>query len=80
MLCVYLDGLRRILCQVGLQEGPEGENSSLVDKLMLSDSKLWKGEIFQNYLWHSPLTRNRICTLFITIVAWTISEKHAARK
>nr|XP_056709117.1 E3 ubiquitin-protein ligase UBR2 isoform X1 [Euleptes europaea] len=39
----YSDGLRRILCQVGLQEGPEGENSSLVDKLMLSDSKLWKG-------------------------------------
>lgn len=42
----YPDGLRRILCQVGLQEGPEGENSSLVDKLMLSDSKLWKGEVF----------------------------------
>ncbi|KAL8185338.1 UNVERIFIED_CONTAM: E3 ubiquitin-protein ligase ubr2, partial [Gekko kuhli] len=39
----YSDGLRRILCQVGLQEGPQGENSSLVDKLMLSDSKLWKG-------------------------------------
>uniref|UniRef100_A0A8C3SW66 E3 ubiquitin-protein ligase n=1 Tax=Chelydra serpentina TaxID=8475 RepID=A0A8C3SW66_CHESE len=39
----YSDGLRRILCQVGLQEGPDGENSSLVDKLMLSDSKLWKG-------------------------------------
>ncbi|KAL7987331.1 hypothetical protein Chor_006250 [Crotalus horridus] len=39
----YSDGLRRILCQAGLQEGPEGENSSLVDKLMLSDSKLWKG-------------------------------------
>uniref|UniRef100_A0A8C5T9N6 E3 ubiquitin-protein ligase n=1 Tax=Malurus cyaneus samueli TaxID=2593467 RepID=A0A8C5T9N6_9PASS len=39
----YSDGLRRILCQVGLQEGPDGENSSLVDKLMLYDSKLWKG-------------------------------------
>uniref|UniRef100_A0AAA9RZR2 E3 ubiquitin-protein ligase n=1 Tax=Bos taurus TaxID=9913 RepID=A0AAA9RZR2_BOVIN len=39
----YSDGLRRILCQVGLQEGPDGENSSLVDRLMLSDSKLWKG-------------------------------------
>ncbi|KAM4694775.1 LOW QUALITY PROTEIN: E3 ubiquitin-protein ligase UBR2 [Discoglossus pictus] len=39
----YSDGLRRILCQVGLQEGPDGENSSLVDKLMLCDSKLWKG-------------------------------------
>ncbi|XP_060129020.1 E3 ubiquitin-protein ligase UBR2 isoform X2 [Zootoca vivipara] len=38
----YSDGLRRILCQVGLQEVP-GENSSLVDELMLSDSKLWKG-------------------------------------
>uniref|UniRef100_A0A8C0UYE9 E3 ubiquitin-protein ligase n=1 Tax=Cyanistes caeruleus TaxID=156563 RepID=A0A8C0UYE9_CYACU len=38
----YSDGLRRILCQVGLQEGPDGENSSLVDKLMLYDSKLWK--------------------------------------
>uniref|UniRef100_A0A8C9PXW8 E3 ubiquitin-protein ligase n=1 Tax=Spermophilus dauricus TaxID=99837 RepID=A0A8C9PXW8_SPEDA len=39
----YSDGLRRILCQVGLQEGPYGENSCLVDRLMLSDSKLWKG-------------------------------------
>eukprot|EP00069_Balaena_mysticetus_P000074 bmy_00077T0 len=39
----YSDGLRRLLCQVGLQEGPNGENSSLVDRLMLSDSKLWKG-------------------------------------
>ncbi|KAK2505994.1 hypothetical protein MC885_004864 [Smutsia gigantea] len=39
----YSDGLRRILCQVGLQEGPDGENFSLVDRLMLSDSKLWKG-------------------------------------
>ncbi|KAG7233290.1 hypothetical protein INR49_007253 [Caranx melampygus] len=28
----YSDGLRRILCQVGLQRGPEGENSSLVDR------------------------------------------------
>ncbi|KAM7385951.1 hypothetical protein PAMP_001990 [Pampus punctatissimus] len=39
----YSDGLRRILCQVGLQERPEGENSSLVDRLMLNDSKMWKG-------------------------------------
>ncbi|KAH0518578.1 E3 ubiquitin-protein ligase UBR2, partial [Microtus ochrogaster] len=39
----YSDGLRRILCQVGLQEGPDGENSSLVDRLMLNDSRLWKG-------------------------------------
>ncbi|KAG8443710.1 hypothetical protein GDO86_009037 [Hymenochirus boettgeri] len=42
-IIAFSDGLRRILCQVGLQEGPDGENSSLVDKLMLSDSKLWKG-------------------------------------
>ncbi|XP_058880723.1 E3 ubiquitin-protein ligase UBR2 isoform X2 [Acipenser ruthenus] len=40
---VYSEGLRRVLCQVALQEGPEGENSSLADKLMLGDSKLWKG-------------------------------------
>lgn len=38
-----LDGLRRILCQVGLQSGPQGGNSSLVDQLMLNDSKMWKG-------------------------------------
>lgn len=38
------DGLRRVLCQVGLQRGPEGENSSLVDQLMLNDSKMWKGD------------------------------------
>uniref|UniRef100_F7BKV5 E3 ubiquitin-protein ligase n=1 Tax=Monodelphis domestica TaxID=13616 RepID=F7BKV5_MONDO len=45
----YSDGLRRILCQVGLQEGPDGENSSLVDKLMLCDSKLWK-DIFNGFI------------------------------
>ncbi|KAM6956516.1 E3 ubiquitin-protein ligase UBR2 isoform 1-T1 [Aplochiton taeniatus] len=39
----YSDALRRILCQVGLQRGPEGDNSSLVDTLMLCDSKMWKG-------------------------------------
>ncbi|KAM4607650.1 LOW QUALITY PROTEIN: E3 ubiquitin-protein ligase UBR2 [Polymixia lowei] len=39
----YSDGLRRIFCQVGLQQSPEGENSSLVDTLMLCDSKMWKG-------------------------------------
>lgn len=33
------------MCQVGLQEGPDGENSSLVDRLMLNDSKLWKGDL-----------------------------------
>ncbi|XP_046723930.1 E3 ubiquitin-protein ligase UBR2 isoform X1 [Silurus meridionalis] len=38
----YSDALRRILCQVGLQNGPDGENS-LVDTLMLCDSKMWKG-------------------------------------
>ncbi|TSK42134.1 E3 ubiquitin-protein ligase UBR2 [Bagarius yarrelli] len=38
----YSDALRRILCQVGLQNGPVGENS-LVDTLMLNDSKMWKG-------------------------------------
>lgn len=38
-----LDGLRRILCQVGLQSGPQGGSSSLVDQLMLNDSKMWKG-------------------------------------
>ncbi|XP_014057166.2 E3 ubiquitin-protein ligase UBR2 isoform X1 [Salmo salar] len=39
----YSDALRRILCQVGLERGPDGENSSLVDTLMLCDSKMWKG-------------------------------------
>lgn len=29
---------------MGLERGPEGENSSLVDTLMLCDSKMWKGE------------------------------------
>lgn len=38
-----VDGLRRILCEVGLQSGPQGVSSSLVDQLMLNDSKMWKG-------------------------------------
>ncbi|XP_058507486.1 E3 ubiquitin-protein ligase UBR2 isoform X4 [Solea solea] len=53
----YSDGLRRILCQVGLQQGPEGENSSLVDRLMLNDSKMWKGarNIYHQLLMNSLL-------------------------
>ncbi|XP_027131316.1 E3 ubiquitin-protein ligase UBR2 [Larimichthys crocea] len=53
----YSDGLRRILCQVGLQTGPEGENSSLVDQLMLNDSKMWKGarNIYHQLLMNSLL-------------------------
>uniref|UniRef100_A0A8D3DRL7 E3 ubiquitin-protein ligase n=1 Tax=Scophthalmus maximus TaxID=52904 RepID=A0A8D3DRL7_SCOMX len=53
----YSDGLRRILCQVGLQNGPEGENSSLVDRLMLNDSKMWKGarNIYHQLLMNSLL-------------------------
>lgn len=45
-----LDGLRRILCQVGLQSGPQGGSSSLVDQLMLNDSKMWKGTHKQSVL------------------------------
>ncbi|XP_035982677.1 E3 ubiquitin-protein ligase UBR2 isoform X3 [Fundulus heteroclitus] len=53
----YSDGLKRILCQVGLQKGPEGENSSLVDRLMLNDSKMWKGarNIYHQLLMNSLL-------------------------
>uniref|UniRef100_A0A7N6ABE3 E3 ubiquitin-protein ligase n=1 Tax=Anabas testudineus TaxID=64144 RepID=A0A7N6ABE3_ANATE len=51
----YSDGLRRILCQVGLQG--KGENSSLVDRLMLNDSKMWKGarNIYHQLLMNSLL-------------------------
>ncbi|XP_041866018.1 E3 ubiquitin-protein ligase UBR2 isoform X2 [Melanotaenia boesemani] len=53
----YSDGLRRILCQVGLQKDPEGENSSFVDRLMLNDSKMWKGarNIYHQLLMNSLL-------------------------
>uniref|UniRef100_A0A8C6QT21 E3 ubiquitin-protein ligase n=1 Tax=Nannospalax galili TaxID=1026970 RepID=A0A8C6QT21_NANGA len=34
----YSDGLRRILCQVGLQEGPDGDSISLVDRLIMCSS------------------------------------------
>uniref|UniRef100_A0A8C2ZTZ7 E3 ubiquitin-protein ligase n=1 Tax=Cyclopterus lumpus TaxID=8103 RepID=A0A8C2ZTZ7_CYCLU len=53
----YSDGLRRVLCEVGLQRGPEGEYSSLVDKLMLNDSKMWKGarNIYHQLLMNSLL-------------------------
>ncbi|XP_047207361.1 E3 ubiquitin-protein ligase UBR2 isoform X2 [Girardinichthys multiradiatus] len=53
----YSDGLKRILCQVGLQKGPEGENSSLVNRLMLNDSKMWKGarNIYHQLLMNSLL-------------------------
>uniref|UniRef100_H3C3Y1 E3 ubiquitin-protein ligase n=1 Tax=Tetraodon nigroviridis TaxID=99883 RepID=H3C3Y1_TETNG len=52
----YSDGLRRILCQVGLQSGPQGGSSSLVD-MMLNDSKMWKGarNIYHQLLMNSLL-------------------------
>uniref|UniRef100_A0A671Y6F4 E3 ubiquitin-protein ligase n=1 Tax=Sparus aurata TaxID=8175 RepID=A0A671Y6F4_SPAAU len=53
----YSDGLRRVLCQVGLQAAAEAENSSLVDQLMLNDSKMWKGarNIYHQLLMNSLL-------------------------
>ncbi|CAN9499546.1 unnamed protein product [Ophioblennius macclurei] len=53
----YSDGLRRILCQVGLQKQSEEESSSLVDRLMLNDSKMWKGarNIYHQLLMNSLL-------------------------
>ncbi|XP_055358375.1 E3 ubiquitin-protein ligase UBR2 isoform X3 [Betta splendens] len=53
----YSDGLRRVLCQVALQEGLEGKSSSLVDRLMLNDSKMWKGarNIYHQLLMNSLL-------------------------
>uniref|UniRef100_A0A673YKU6 E3 ubiquitin-protein ligase n=1 Tax=Salmo trutta TaxID=8032 RepID=A0A673YKU6_SALTR len=38
-----LNTIFKCLLGVGLERGPEGENSSLVDTLMLCDSKMWKG-------------------------------------
>ncbi|XP_071369680.1 E3 ubiquitin-protein ligase UBR2-like [Centroberyx affinis] len=62
----YSDGLRRILCQVGLQKGPEGENSSLVDTLMLCDSKMWKGarNVYHQLLMNSLLMDLKYKKLF----------------
>lgn len=59
----FLDGLRRILCQVGLQSGPQGGSSSLVDQLMLNDSKMWKGRHKLLQFWnllHSDLSNSVI--------------------
>ncbi|XP_078462123.1 E3 ubiquitin-protein ligase UBR2 isoform X2 [Lampetra planeri] len=39
----HSEGLRRVLCQVGLDPGPDGQDSSPISRLMLYDSKLWKG-------------------------------------
>uniref|UniRef100_A0A087XHK6 E3 ubiquitin-protein ligase n=1 Tax=Poecilia formosa TaxID=48698 RepID=A0A087XHK6_POEFO len=62
----YSDGLRRILCQVGLRPGPEGENSSLVDRLMLNDSKMWKGarNVYHQLLMNSLLMDRKFKKLF----------------
>ncbi|XP_023182974.1 E3 ubiquitin-protein ligase UBR2 isoform X2 [Xiphophorus maculatus] len=62
----YSDGLRRVLCQVGLRPGPEGENSSLVDRLMLNDSKMWKGarNIYHQLLMNSLLMDRKFKKLF----------------
>uniref|UniRef100_A0A3Q2DY53 E3 ubiquitin-protein ligase n=1 Tax=Cyprinodon variegatus TaxID=28743 RepID=A0A3Q2DY53_CYPVA len=53
---IQYSGLKRILCQVALKKGPEGENSSLVDRLMLNDSKMWKARnIYHQLLMNSLL-------------------------
>ncbi|XP_028324302.1 E3 ubiquitin-protein ligase UBR2 [Gouania willdenowi] len=56
-IITYSDGLRRVLCQVGLQRRSEEEDSSLIDKLMLNDSKMWKGarNIYRQLLMNSLL-------------------------
>ncbi|XP_033841359.1 E3 ubiquitin-protein ligase UBR2 isoform X2 [Periophthalmus magnuspinnatus] len=48
------DGLRRVLCSVALESGSGG---TLVDRLMLSDSKMWKGarSVYHQLLMNSLL-------------------------
>ncbi|XP_075902159.1 E3 ubiquitin-protein ligase UBR2 isoform X1 [Nelusetta ayraudi] len=62
----YSDGLRRILCQVGLEAGPEGDDSSLVNRLMINDSKMWKGarNIYHQLLMNSLLMDLRYKQMF----------------
>ncbi|KAK7880180.1 hypothetical protein WMY93_033162 [Mugilogobius chulae] len=48
------DGLRRILCSVALESGPgpgsgSGSDGTLVDRLMLNDSKMWKATYLTGY-------------------------------
>ncbi|XP_072565835.1 E3 ubiquitin-protein ligase UBR2 isoform X4 [Paramormyrops kingsleyae] len=61
----HSDALRRILCQVGLEKGPLGENS-LVDTLMLCDSKMWKGarNVYHQLLMSSLLMDPKYKKLF----------------
>ncbi|XP_048858643.1 E3 ubiquitin-protein ligase UBR2 isoform X1 [Brienomyrus brachyistius] len=61
----YSDALRRILCQVGLEKGLLGE-SSLVDTLMLCDSKMWKGarNVYHQLLMSSLLMDPKYKKLF----------------
>ncbi|CAB1343582.1 unnamed protein product [Coregonus sp. 'balchen'] len=55
----YSDALRRILCQVGLERGPEGENSSLVDTLML-----WARNVYHQLFMSSLLMDLKYKKLF----------------
>lgn len=35
---------------MGLEVGPEGDDSSLVNRLMINDSKMWKGRLARTCL------------------------------
>uniref|UniRef100_A0AAV2L6C4 E3 ubiquitin-protein ligase n=1 Tax=Knipowitschia caucasica TaxID=637954 RepID=A0AAV2L6C4_KNICA len=52
----HSDGLRRVLCTVAL-ESRSGSGETLVDQLMLNDSKMWKGarSIYHQLLMNSLL-------------------------
>lgn len=59
------DGLRRILCQVTMDPGPDG---SLVDRLMLNDSRMWKGarSVYHQLLMNSLLMDPQYKKVFAT--------------
>ena len=48
---------------MGLQKTPEGENSSLVDQLMLNDSKMWKGGYIHTHTHTHTHTLYTVCAL-----------------
>ena len=61
--CSSLDGLRRLFCLLSMK--PQEDGKSLMEKLLLYDTQLWKGmeQIYMYWWGHCPLQSKWIASL-----------------
>lgn len=55
------DGLRQLFCQLSMQAVSPGE-LSVVERMMLADTKLWKGQSMSlNFFINELLVKSHLC-------------------